>query len=162
MNVLAGVILGVKGGVPLVAFLTATGASCAYLLSELCGKAIIMHFFSDRLRKLDLKLKEQSGMQLFVYLVSLRIFPFSPNWFLNLASPILGIKLYMFYPSVLIGLLPFHYVTVKAGTILSELQSSRDIMQTNTILLFCFISILLVALSLFRKSNFCKKLLKFE
>ena len=37
------------------------------------------------------------------FLLSLRLFPVTPNWFLNMASPIVGIPILPFFISVFIG-----------------------------------------------------------
>ena len=37
------------------------------------------------------------------FLLSLRLFPVTPNWFLNMASPIVGIPIMPFFISVFIG-----------------------------------------------------------
>lgn len=41
--------------------------------------------------------------QLFLFLVSLRVFPMTPNWFLNVTAPYVDVPLPMFFLSVLIG-----------------------------------------------------------
>ena len=40
---------------------------------------------------------------LFFFLLFLRLFPMSPNWFLNMSSPVLEVPLVQFFFSVLIG-----------------------------------------------------------
>lgn len=40
---------------------------------------------------------------LFFFLLFLRLFPMSPNWFLNISSPVLEVPLVQFFFSVLIG-----------------------------------------------------------
>ena len=40
---------------------------------------------------------------LFFYLLFLRLFPMSPNWFMNMAAPIVGIPLHLFFLSVFVG-----------------------------------------------------------
>jgi len=40
---------------------------------------------------------------LLLALISLRLFPMSPNWLLNVISPLLGIPLPLFFISVLLG-----------------------------------------------------------
>jgi uncharacterized membrane protein YdjX (TVP38/TMEM64 family) len=66
-------------------------------------------------------------------LLFLRVFPFTPNWFLNLASPWLQVPLYMFSPSVLLGLMPYNFITVQAGAMLSTLKSTSDMLDPKTI-----------------------------
>lgn len=46
---------------------------------------------------------ENNYDSLFFFLLFLRFFPMSPNWFLNVSSPILNIPVHMFFFSVFIG-----------------------------------------------------------
>lgn len=46
---------------------------------------------------------EDNRNSLFFFLLFLRLFPMTPNWFLNLSSPILNIPIVQFFFSVLIG-----------------------------------------------------------
>ena len=48
------------------------------------------------------QLNENRGSLLFL-LVSLRLLPMTPNWLLNIGSPIVGVPLHLFFLSVLIG-----------------------------------------------------------
>jgi hypothetical protein len=45
----------------------------------------------------------QDMSSLFLFLLSLRLFPMAPNWFMNIAAPVLNIPVYLFFPSVLLG-----------------------------------------------------------
>ena len=44
--------------------------------------------------------------QLLYFLLFIRIFPMTPNWFVNMASPIVGVPLHMFCFSVFVGKWP--------------------------------------------------------
>lgn len=46
---------------------------------------------------------EENRSCLFFFLLFLRLFPMTPNWFLNLSAPILNIPISQFFLSVLIG-----------------------------------------------------------
>lgn len=46
---------------------------------------------------------EENRNSLFFFLLFLRLFPMTPNWFLNLTSPILNIPVTQFFFSVFIG-----------------------------------------------------------
>lgn len=48
------------------------------------------------------QLRSDEGSLLFL-LISLRLFPMTPNWLLNMASPLVGVPLPLFFLSVLIG-----------------------------------------------------------
>jgi uncharacterized membrane protein YdjX (TVP38/TMEM64 family) len=119
MNLLAGALLGPYVGIPFVAVLTALGASSAYLLSKYSGKHLVKKHFEERIEIFSKIVHSQSHHHLVIYLVGLRIFPFTPNWFLNYVSPVVNIKL-------------------------GDLNNTSEIIQTKLIILFVFISLVLV------------------
>ena len=49
------------------------------------------------------QLHSSKGTELLLVLLSLRLFPMSPNWLLNLSSPLLGVPLHLFFISILFG-----------------------------------------------------------
>ena len=46
---------------------------------------------------------------------------------LNMASGVLGVPIHLFFVSVLIGLMPYNYLCVTSGAILSEINDLADI-----------------------------------
>ena len=46
---------------------------------------------------------EENRDSLFFFLLFLRFFPMTPNWFLNMASPIVNVPMHLFFLSVFIG-----------------------------------------------------------
>ncbi|CAI5700823.1 hypothetical protein KXD40_008762 [Peronospora effusa] len=139
LNVFAGAILPLQVAFPLVSALTACGASCCYLLSKNLASDEIVMSISERLlpgklRTLRLKIEDARAQgQLFFLLLFLRVFPLTPNWFLNMASPWLQVPLKLFAPSVAVGLLPYNFITVNAGAMLSSLRSTSDLMDPQTL-----------------------------
>jgi len=57
----------------------------------------------------------------------------SPNWFLNIASPILHIPIWHFFLSVFVGLMPYNFICVQTGSVLSELQSLDGVFSVRTL-----------------------------
>lgn len=47
---------------------------------------------------------------LIYFLLFLRLFPVTPNWFLNMASPIVGVPIHLFFFSVFVGRFSDHIV----------------------------------------------------
>ncbi|XP_015788458.1 transmembrane protein 41A [Tetranychus urticae] len=133
MNLLSGALFGLKAGFTLACLLTATGATFCYLLSNFCGKSWISRQFSRQLTVLRRKV-EDNRSSLIYYLLFLRLFPMTPNWFLNIASPIIGIPLHLFFISVFIGLMPYNFICVQTGCLLSTLKSMDDVFTWSTLL----------------------------
>ncbi|KAM4626527.1 transmembrane protein 41A [Discoglossus pictus] len=133
LNLLAGALFGPWLGLFLCCILTSLGATFCYLLSQAFGKQIVDQYFPERVSMLQTKVEENRS-SLFFFLLFLRLFPMSPNWFLNLTSPILNIPVGQFFFSVLIGLLPYNFICVQTGSILSQLQSLDDMFSWWTLL----------------------------
>ncbi|XP_064617849.1 transmembrane protein 41A-like [Liolophura sinensis] len=133
MNLLAGALFGVWYGFPLVCLLTGIGATNCYLLSWAFGKPYIQKYFPDRVKSLQDKVDKNLD-SLFFFLLFLRLFPMSPNWFLNMASPVLNIPIGQFFFSVLIGLMPYNMICVQTGCMVSELRSMNHVFTYSTLL----------------------------
>ncbi|XP_054166489.1 transmembrane protein 41A-like [Oppia nitens] len=133
LNLLAGALYGVWLSFPLCCLLTAIGASFCYTLSAISGKHYVIRYFPKRVEWFHQKVMANRSQLIYV-LLFLRLFPMTPNWFLNIASPIIQIPIHLFFISVFIGLMPYNFVCVQTGSILSQLQSLDDVLDTSTVL----------------------------
>lgn len=66
----------------------ACGASSCYWLSRLFGKDAIVHFLPERVAQLN-DITRKHEKHLLNYVLFLRLTPVLPNWFINVASPLL-------------------------------------------------------------------------
>ncbi|KAM6956417.1 transmembrane protein 41A-B [Aplochiton taeniatus] len=132
LNMLAGALFGPWEGLLLACLLTTSGSTFCYLLSALFGKTYVVQMFPDKVSMLQSKVMCNRS-SLFFFLLFLRFFPMTPNWFLNVTSPILNIPLPMFFMSVLIGLIPYNFICVSTGSMLSEISSLDDIFSWGTL-----------------------------
>ncbi|XP_059177163.1 transmembrane protein 41A-A-like [Physella acuta] len=133
LNVLAGAMFGPYFGFLLVCLLSAVGASTCYLLSQVFGKSYVVHFFPDKVKVFQNKVnRNRDG--LFFFLLFLRLFPMSPNWFMNIVAPIVGVPVHLFFCSVLIGLMPYNFVCVQTGSVISQMTSLSDMFTMWTML----------------------------
>ncbi|XP_035940597.1 transmembrane protein 41A isoform X3 [Halichoerus grypus] len=142
-NILAGALFGPWLGLLLCCVLTSVGATCCYLLSSVFGKQLVVSYFPEKVSLLQRKVEENRN-SLFFFLLFLRLFPMTPNWFLNLSAPILNIPIVHFFFSVLIGLVPYNFICVQTGSILSTLTSLDALFSWETV--FKLLAIALVAL----------------
>ncbi|XP_016055624.1 PREDICTED: transmembrane protein 41A [Miniopterus natalensis] len=153
LNVLAGALFGPWLGLLLCCVLTSVGATCCYLLSSMFGKQLVVSYFPDKVALLQRKVEENRN-GLFFFLLFLRLFPMTPNWFLNLSAPILNIPLGQFFFSVLIGLIPYNFICVQTGSILSTLTSLDALFSWETVLKLLAIALVaLVPGTLIKKLN---------
>ncbi|XP_077304573.1 LOW QUALITY PROTEIN: transmembrane protein 41A [Lithobates pipiens] len=133
LNLLGGALFGPWHGLFLCCTLTSLGATFCYLLSRAFGKQIVVMYFPEKVSMLQKKIEENRS-SLFFFLLFLRLFPMTPNWFLNLSSPILNIPVGQFFFSVLLGLLPYNFICVQTGSILSKIKSLDDMFSWGTLL----------------------------
>jgi len=78
------------------------GSSLCYLLSSKVAGPIVEGIFPDKMAMLRRRTEqEKSHMMLFCFF--LRLTPFLPNWFINLAAPLVGVPLFDFFVGSLIG-----------------------------------------------------------
>lgn len=150
MNLLGGAIFGIWQAFPLCCVLSAVGASFCFCLSKFFGKVLIMKYFADKLEPFQ-KMVQENLESLFFFLLSIRIFPMTPNWFINMASPILDVPLIQFFFSVLIGLMPYNFVCVQTGSILSEITSVKDVMTTSIMVKFGLVAVAMLLPGLLAK-----------
>ncbi|XP_035265263.1 transmembrane protein 41A-B-like [Anguilla anguilla] len=133
LNMLAGALFGPWQGLFIACLLTTVGSTNCYFLSRTFGKHYIVRLFPDKVAVLQRKVEENRS-SLFFFLLFLRFFPMTPNWFLNVTSPILNIPINMFFLTVFIGLIPYNLICVHTGAILSEISSMDDIFSWGTLL----------------------------
>ncbi|XP_076018025.1 transmembrane protein 41A-A [Genypterus blacodes] len=133
LNILAGAIFGLHHGLVLACVLTTVGSTTCYLLSQAFGKRYIINLFPDKVSMLQKKVEDNQDC-LFFFLLFLRFFPMTPNWFLNMSAPIVNIPITFFFGSVLIGLLPYNFICVQTGVMLSEVSSLDDLFSWERLL----------------------------
>ncbi|KAG0261917.1 Transmembrane protein 41B [Mortierella polycephala] len=125
LSVLGGALFKAWVGIPLVLFCAAFGALCCYSISYYLCHPIVEKYLRAKIKKLEAKIEAKRD-ELFFYFTFLRVTPFFPNWFMNVASPHLGIPPLIFFFGTLIGVLPNTLVTVQAGATLAKLASPDD------------------------------------
>ncbi|XP_059198498.1 transmembrane protein 41A-A [Centropristis striata] len=133
LNILAGAIFGAYQGLLLASVLTTVGSTMCYLLSQAFGKRYIVNLFPEKVSMLQTKVEENQDC-LFFFLLFLRFFPMTPNWFLNMSAPIVNIPITFFFCSVFIGLLPYNFICVQTGVMLSEVSSLDDLFSWERLL----------------------------
>ncbi|XP_060896267.1 transmembrane protein 41A-B-like [Labrus mixtus] len=132
LNMLAGATFGPWEGLVLACMLSTSGSTLCFLLSSAFGKQHVVQVFPEKVALLQRKVEENRS-SLFFFLLFLRFFPMTPNWFLNITCPVLNIPMPIFFFSVLIGLIPYNFICVRTGSMLSEISSLDDIFSWGTL-----------------------------
>ncbi|KAL1110466.1 hypothetical protein AAG570_007994 [Ranatra chinensis] len=152
LNILGGALFGITVALPLCCFLTCVGATCSYLISKFFCKELIKRKWPGNVNYLQIKVNENKNRLLY-FLLFLRLFPMTPNWLINLVSPIVGIPLHLFTISVFIGLIPYNFLCVQAGSMLSSFSSLDDIFTYKTFMQLFIMALVALGPTLFLKGR---------
>ncbi|TMW51230.1 hypothetical protein DOY81_003707 [Sarcophaga bullata] len=109
----------------LICFCSSLGATLCYCLSNLVGRRLIRHFWPKKISEWS-KHVEKHRDSLFNYMLFLRMTPILPNWFINLASPVIGVPMFTFAFGTFCGVAPPSVLAIQAGKTLQKMTSSSD------------------------------------
>eukprot|EP00123_Amoebidium_parasiticum_P004902 comp16176_c0_seq1/m.13793 comp16176_c0_seq1/g.13793 ORF comp16176_c0_seq1/g.13793 comp16176_c0_seq1/m.13793 type:complete len:273 (-) comp16176_c0_seq1:94-912(-) len=127
LSILSGALFPFPMALFLVCLCSAIGATNCYYLSYFFGRDIVHKYFPERLDHWQKQVAHhQSDMA--NYIVFLRITPFLPNWFINIASPVLNVKVTPFFIGTFIGVGPPTMFFIKAGQTLQQLSHTGEVM----------------------------------
>jgi uncharacterized membrane protein YdjX (TVP38/TMEM64 family) len=128
LNLLCGALFGAFVSSVLVCTLTTIGASICYVMVKTFGVRVVHHFFGDKLSSMraQVRTRRQQG-DLFYWCLFARIMPATPNWLLNIASPLIGVPYLDFCGSVFLGLMPYNLLCTLGGAQLGSLDSVSDL-----------------------------------
>jgi uncharacterized membrane protein YdjX (TVP38/TMEM64 family) len=122
LSILAGSLFGRVRGVLLVTIAVVTGASGCYLLSSWLVRSLVRGIFPKRTARLARSVR-RNRRDMFSYMLALRLTPLVPNWFINIASPVVGVRFVIFVAATLVGVLPATIAQVTTGSELRTLAS---------------------------------------
>jgi uncharacterized membrane protein YdjX (TVP38/TMEM64 family) len=159
LNVLCGALFGLPVAFLMTIAAGTLGATSAFLMSAILNlKAIVERFVPSKLQMFrDQIEKHREG--LFFYLLFLRISPMLPNWFINIASPVLNIPFLHFFFATMIGIAPQTFIAVNTGVYVNEMMedelgSGNPLLNWKTISLLFGIAFMALLPVLLRKASF--------
>ncbi|XP_076624234.1 transmembrane protein stas [Colletes latitarsis] len=150
LSILSGFLFPFPLALFLVCTSSAVGASLCYFLSSLLGRKLLFRYFPEKAQEWMQTVKKHKH-HLFNYMLFLRITPLLPNWFINLASPVIGVPLAPFAIGTFFGVAPPSFVAIQAGQTLQNLTSSSDAWSWNSILILCVFAVLSLVPVLFKQ-----------
>eukprot|EP01138_Halocafeteria_seosinensis_P015879 gb/GECG01016205.1/.p1 GENE.gb/GECG01016205.1/~~gb/GECG01016205.1/.p1 ORF type:complete len:362 (+),score=35.98 gb/GECG01016205.1/:1-1086(+) len=143
LNVTAGVLFGTVLGTLATSIFCALGGTFCFLLSSMfAGPVVRQPKIKAQVTGFQARVQQAySEGTLFFYLLFLRLFPATPNFFLNMASYWVGVPVHYFGLSMSIGLLPYNFITVNAGSILEQVNAFLQVTseRSSCFQLFCFV-----------------------
>ncbi|XP_015182962.1 PREDICTED: transmembrane protein 41B [Polistes dominula] len=141
LSILSGFLFPFPIALLLVCSCSAVGATLCYLLSSLLGRKLLYKYFPDKANEWTVMVAKHSD-NLLNYMLFLRMTPFLPNWFINLASPVIGVPVVPFTVGTFFGVAPPSFVAIQAGQTLHKLTSSSDAWSWNSMIILCIFALL--------------------
>lgn len=82
---------------------------------------------------------------LFNYIVFLRVTPILPNWFINIASPVIDVPIGPFFLGTLVGVAPPSFLFIQAGTTLQMITNANVVWSWTSVAMLAFFAALSMA-----------------
>jgi len=123
LSILSGALFRFPIALLLVCFCAAVGASCANILSSLLGRRLVERYAGSRLEDWR-KLVAKNRDNLFHFMLFLRITPLVPNFFVNIASPLVNVPLSVFFIGTFFGVAPPSMMFIQLGQTLQQLTTT--------------------------------------
>jgi uncharacterized membrane protein YdjX (TVP38/TMEM64 family) len=111
-------------GLVIVSFASSIGATLAFIMARTLLQDSVQQRFGNYLKKINEGVERDGRF----YLFTLRLVPAFPFFVVNLVMALTPIKTWSFYWVSQLGMLPGTLVFVNAGTQLSEIESTGDIL----------------------------------
>jgi uncharacterized membrane protein YdjX (TVP38/TMEM64 family) len=132
INVLAGSLYPFPTAMLFAAVVSTVGASLNYLLVRALLKDVVTALFPARVAAFQQELRRHSA-HLFNYMLFVRVTPVLPHWFVNVASPIVGVPFPVFVAATAVGHQPMNFFTVQAGAALQSVRSVADLYSVKNV-----------------------------
>ncbi|KYM76261.1 Transmembrane protein 41 like protein [Atta colombica] len=136
LSILSGFLFRFPVALILVCTCSAIGATLCYLLSSLLGRRLLYRYFPEKANEWTITVTKHRD-NLLNYMLFLRMTPLLPNWFINLASPVIGVPIMPFTVGTFFGVAPPSFVAIQAGQTLHNLTSSSDAWSWNSVIVLC-------------------------
>ncbi len=138
MTLAGGALFGLMAGSIAVSFASTIGATLVFLAARFLFRDAIQKKFRKRLKAIN----EGVGKDGAFYLLALRLVPVFPFWVINLVMALTPIRTWTYYWVSQLGMLPATIVYVNAGTQLSQIDSTGDILSIELVGAFALLGLL--------------------
>ncbi|XP_043464153.1 transmembrane protein 41 homolog [Leptopilina heterotoma] len=150
LSILSGFLFPFPLALFLVCFCSALGATLCYLLSSLLGRKLLFKYFPEKAKEWSIIVTKHHD-NLLNYMLFLRMTPLLPNWFINLASPVIGVPIIPFLVGTFFGVAPPSFVAIQAGQTLHKLTSSSDAWSWTSFIILCIFALLSLVPVIFKQ-----------
>ncbi|KAG5886971.1 hypothetical protein JTB14_006613 [Gonioctena quinquepunctata] len=133
LSILSGFLFPFFVALALVCTCSMVGASLCFLLSQLVGRKLVLHYFPEKAQSWAVKVDKHRD-NLLNYVIFLRVTPFLPNWFINLTAPVIGVPLFPFAFGTFIGVAPPSFIAIQGGQTLHDMTASDSTFSSITLI----------------------------
>lgn len=137
LTLASGFIFGLGPGVIVSSFASSIGAGLSFLGARFFLKDWVQTKFEGKIKKLNEGIQKEGAY----YLFTLRLTPVFPFFLVNLLMGLTPISFWTYYVVSQLAMLPGTFVYVNAGTQLSVISSTQDILSPTLILSFVLLGI---------------------
>ena len=137
MTLAGGAFFGNIYGLFAVSVASTIGASLAFLVARFLMRDTLRNKYAETVAKMDRGIQKDGAF----YLATLRLVPVFPFFLINLAMGLTGMKLKTYALVSWAAMLPGTFVYVNAGTQLSTIESTSDIVSANILLSFALLGV---------------------
>ncbi|XP_075212876.1 transmembrane protein 41 homolog isoform X3 [Lycorma delicatula] len=141
LSILSGFLFPFPVALGLICFCSATGASMCYLISKFTGRRIVLKYFPEQAAKYSSMVLKHND-NILNYILFLRMTPFLPNWFINIAAPVINVPLFPFWLGTFIGVAPPSFLAIQAGQTLLVLTSTSGTWSWTSVILLGIFAVL--------------------
>ena len=133
INVLAGSLYPFGTAMAFAAVVSTLGASLNYWMVRCLLKEVVVALFPSRIAAFQAELSRHQA-HLLNFMLFVRVTPVLPHWFVNLASPIVGVPFHIFLIATAVGHQPMNFITVQAGAALATIHGLSDLYSPKNVL----------------------------
>ncbi len=137
MTLVAGALFGLLLGTVVVSFASTIGATLAFLLSRFLLRDYVERRFSRAAKRINNGIKKEGAY----YLFTLRLVPIFPFFVINMAMALTRLKTVTFAWVSQVGMLAGTVIYVNAGTQISRIESTADILSPGLLGSFVLLGI---------------------
>lgn len=142
----AGALFGFWTGLLIAWGAAAVGSTISFLASRYLFRDWVEARLGERFQRIERAFEEQGA----VYLLTLRFNPFVPYWLVNLSMGLTHMRLAIYVPLTMIGLMPAFLIYAHAGTELATLHSIGSIMSPAVITALLVLSFFPILVKLYQ------------
>ena len=141
INILAGSLYPFWTAMLFTGVVSTVGASLNFWLVKCLLKDAVTALVPGRIAAFQAEMRRHSSHML-NYMLFVRVTPVLPHWFVNLASPIVGVPFLAFLVATAIGHQPMNFITVQAGAALATINSVTDLYSPRNVAFLMAVGVL--------------------